>query len=119
MEARSILREHTLVLAGETVESGSVWQGWPSSTQESLGIHRSRVKRLLDRSLQFRITAAPTDDQGEDSQKKKPLLRRVFYGNDSVRWKRDGSNGHRGEEAIPLLNSNNEMRSYSKTDGMV
>ena len=28
MEKHSIMLEHTLVLSGESVDSGSVWQGW-------------------------------------------------------------------------------------------
>ena len=119
MEARAILLEHTLVLAGETVESGTVWQGWPSSTQETLSLHRSRIKRLLDRSLEFRVTTTSANDAAKDGQQKKPLLRRVFYAADSVRWKLDGSHGTRVEEATPLLNSANELRSYSKTEGLV
>ena len=33
MDAHSIMLEHTLVMAGETVDIGSVWQGWPSRSQ--------------------------------------------------------------------------------------
>jgi hypothetical protein len=33
MDGHAILLEHTLILAGETVEAGSVWQGWPSQKQ--------------------------------------------------------------------------------------
>lgn len=36
MEAGSILLEHTLVLAGESVDANFVWQGWPSNVQISL-----------------------------------------------------------------------------------
>lgn len=33
MQAHALLREHTLVMAGETVDIGSVWQGWPTRKQ--------------------------------------------------------------------------------------
>lgn len=48
MDAHSILLEHTLVLAGETVECGSVWQGWPSQTQISLTKHRQLLSQKLN-----------------------------------------------------------------------
>ncbi len=48
MEPHSILKEHTLVLAGEKVEVGSVWQGWPSRNQVNLSEHREDVLAVLD-----------------------------------------------------------------------
>lgn len=48
MEAHSILLEHTLVLAGEQVESGSVWQGWPNRSQVPLKDHRAKVTAILN-----------------------------------------------------------------------
>ncbi|RYG69938.1 hypothetical protein EON64_01440 [archaeon] len=54
MQAHSILQEHTLVLAGEEVEAGSVWQGWPTRSQISLKEHRGRVQDILD-ELSLRI----------------------------------------------------------------
>lgn len=48
MEPHSILLEHTLVLAGEQVEAGSVWQGWPNRSQIPLKDHRERVNGILD-----------------------------------------------------------------------
>ena len=48
MEANSILLEHTLVLSGELVETGSVWQGWPCRVQVSLNEHRDALKVRLD-----------------------------------------------------------------------
>lgn len=30
MAPYSVLREHTLVMAGDQVDPGSAWQGWPS-----------------------------------------------------------------------------------------
>lgn len=48
MEPHSILLEHTLVLAGEQVEAGSVWQGWPSRSQVSLKAYRQQVNYNLD-----------------------------------------------------------------------
>lgn len=48
MQDHSILQEHTLVLAGEEVEAGSVWQGWPTRTQISLKEHRANIQEILD-----------------------------------------------------------------------
>ena len=48
MEKHSILLEHTLVLAGENVDIGSVWQGWPSSTTFTLSAHRDMVTKAVD-----------------------------------------------------------------------
>ena len=44
MEPHSIMLEHTLVMAGEVVDSGSVLQGWPSRGRISLSDYRSEVK---------------------------------------------------------------------------
>jgi hypothetical protein len=50
MEAQSILLEHTLILSGDTVDSASVWQGWPSKTHTSLDVYRDELKQQLRRS---------------------------------------------------------------------
>lgn len=47
MEKNSMLLEHTLVLAGERVDQGVAWQGWPSSQQIPLTIHRDDISSLL------------------------------------------------------------------------
>lgn len=44
MENHSAMLEHTLVLAGETVDNGKVWQGWPSATQLSLNAYREALR---------------------------------------------------------------------------
>lgn len=43
MDAHSIMQEHTLVMAGEVVDCGSVWQGWPSSARTTLAQYRAQV----------------------------------------------------------------------------
>jgi hypothetical protein len=59
MESHSILLEHTLVLAGEVVSVGSVWQGWPTRTQLGLKDYRSTINRILDRiSYRYRLEYA-------------------------------------------------------------
>jgi hypothetical protein len=47
-DARSAMLEHTLVLAGECVDSGTVWQGWPSKKQIPLLEYRNSVRKMLD-----------------------------------------------------------------------
>ena len=44
MDAHSIMLEHTLVMAGEVVDCGSVWQGWPSSSRTTLEKYRAQVR---------------------------------------------------------------------------
>lgn len=48
MEAHSMLQEHTLVLAGESVDCGSAWQGWPSRQQVGLESYRASLRRQLE-----------------------------------------------------------------------
>lgn len=48
MQSHSILLEHTLVLSGEEVEAGAVWQGWPTRQQMSLKEHRQLLEAKLD-----------------------------------------------------------------------
>jgi hypothetical protein len=105
MEGRSVLLEHTLVLAGEAVESGSVWQGWPSASQQSLPAHRLRMKALLDKSLSFRFSASPSEDS-DGANTKPSMLRRVYYGSSSTkpenaRW--ESSQLEILDEKTPLL----------------
>jgi carbonic anhydrase/acetyltransferase-like protein (isoleucine patch superfamily) len=53
MDAHSVLLEHTLVMAGEVVDCGAVWQGWPANSRHSLTRHRAEV-RLKRHSACFR-----------------------------------------------------------------
>lgn len=39
--------EHTLVISGETVDYGSVWQGWPSQLHYPIREHRDGLTNLL------------------------------------------------------------------------
>ena len=48
MDDHSVMLEHTLALAGEVVDSGMVWQGWPCTKQFSLESHRRSVRTHLD-----------------------------------------------------------------------
>ena len=50
-ESHSILKEHTLVLAGENVDSGQVWQGWPSVSSLPLTSHRAELIKMLEKEL--------------------------------------------------------------------
>ena len=47
MESNSILLEHTLVISGDRVDAGTVWQGWPSQVHYPLGEHRTGLTNLL------------------------------------------------------------------------
>jgi len=49
MDAHSMLLEHTLILAGDSVDSMTVWQGWPSKTRKSMKQHRKELFSLLHR----------------------------------------------------------------------
>ena len=52
MDNNSILLEHTLILLGETVDSNSVYQGWPSEGGASLTEYNSLIDQKL-RDLAF------------------------------------------------------------------
>lgn len=43
-----MLQEHTLVLAGESVDCGTSWQGWPSRQQVGLESYRASLRRQLE-----------------------------------------------------------------------
>lgn len=69
MEEHSVMLEHTLVLAGDAVDTGKVWQvilelcvrlslrlcvirlsgqGWPSTSQVTLETYRKQTRKILD-----------------------------------------------------------------------
>ncbi len=50
MSDYSIMQEHTLVLAGDTVDSGSVWQGWPSNNITPLETYRKHMMNLVNKA---------------------------------------------------------------------
>ena len=47
MDDHSILLEHTLILAGDCVDTQTVWQGWPSKVSKSLKQHQDDLVRLF------------------------------------------------------------------------
>ena len=79
MDPHSILKEHTLVLAGECVESGRVWQGWPSSKQSSLEMHREDVKQTLDDLLMRKLLQSLASSESIHSLLKKDVERGVTF----------------------------------------
>ena len=102
MDAHSMLLEHTLVMAGETVDCGSVWQGWPTRSQITLLKHRSTSHQQLSILNKLYLTEMKTfsvlddnnihddddDDNGDDENAKQksksirnesqPLLNKTF-----------------------------------------
>ena len=100
MDAHSMLLEHTLVMAGETVDCGSVWQGWPTRSQIALLKHRSTSHQQLSILNKLYLTEMKTfsvlddnnihdgDDNGDDENAKQksksicnesqPLLNKTF-----------------------------------------
>merc|ERR1711991_624332 len=52
MEDGSVLLEHTLVLAGESVDADTVWQGWPSDVQMSRKNYESHILFTIEESMQ-------------------------------------------------------------------
>ena len=65
MEPHSIMLEHTLVLAGEAVDIGSVWQGWPSRSQVSLDVHRESIRRQFNSILRHNTDALKFSTSGK------------------------------------------------------
>jgi hypothetical protein len=64
----SIMQEHTLVLAGDTVDSGSAWQGWPSHQITPLEIYRKYVIHLVNRAV-FKSTS--TEDNSSHAKRQR------------------------------------------------
>jgi hypothetical protein len=63
-----MMLEHTLVMAGETVDMGSVWQGWPSSSSTSLFAHRQKMAKLLDQvAIQIIAESVGSEDNNDGS----------------------------------------------------
>lgn len=62
MEPYTILQEHTLVLAGESVDIGSVWQGWPSKASIRLEEYRAALRRHLEIILHQQVRDEESDD---------------------------------------------------------
>jgi acetyltransferase-like isoleucine patch superfamily enzyme len=60
MEPHSIMLEHTLVLAGESVDMGSVWQGWPSDNQIYLETYRENMRREIDIIIRRQLSSSRT-----------------------------------------------------------
>ena len=62
-EPFAILQEHTLVLAGEVVEMGSVWQGWPSRASVPLLAYRAALRRHLGVILHQQLQTDVEEEQ--------------------------------------------------------
>jgi len=78
MEERAMLLEHTLVLAGDIVERGRAWQGWPSDT--TWGIEEDICQKGVDLS-HIEMTAlwpptamAPYFQPGDEAEAAVPLI---------------------------------------------
>lgn len=82
MEKHSILLEHTLVLAGENVDSGFVWQGWPSSTTLTLSAHRDMVTKAVDAEARRAY-----DDNFDDSSSLSKTTSKAIKGGINVNFK--------------------------------
>lgn len=59
--------EHTLVLSGETVDSGSVWQGWPAKKKFFLEDYRSDIRRVLTKTFFKRFSTSLTGSTSKSS----------------------------------------------------
>ena len=59
--------EHTLVLSGETVDTGSVWQGWPAGKKFFLEDYRSDMRRVLTETYYKRLNSTMTGSTSESS----------------------------------------------------
>ncbi len=67
MDDYSIMLEHTLVLSGETVDTGSVWQGWPAGKKFFLEDYRSDMRRVLTETYFKRLKSTMTGSTSETS----------------------------------------------------
>ena len=80
MENYSILQEHTLVLSGEMVDVGTVWQGWPTRSQLSLDKYRDSVRHKLD-DLAWKNNQEDEDDNIKITSKSKRRITGVNFAN--------------------------------------
>ena len=88
------------MLAGETVECGTVWQGWPSASQRSLGAHRTHIRALLDKSLRFGLRP----EHSFEKMKEGSTIGRVFFNtSESVHWNQKDADARASGEKVPLL----------------
>jgi hypothetical protein len=98
MEAHTILMEHTLVLAGEEVQAGTVWQGWPNRSQTALKEHRAKINRLLDEVSMQRIA------EFRSQSVSRPVGRNTGYG------AMDIEQGEQDDSNVRLLASADDSR---------
>lgn len=119
MEDYSILQEHTLVLAGECVDTCTVWQGWPSETQKSLEVYRESVRKALDHVIQRYFLFNDDKIKGKKRRKRPDIdieSPKVSSSNKSDRFKlplkkRSNSDADQKKlEKTPLLQSANIKR---------
>ena len=116
MEDHSILLEHTLALAGETVEEGKVWQGWPSSRKLSLEDYRHDVQRALtfayfSRSNTMQTKSPSFSDSTEDSRSDLPVSYVVPLLEDTdIFWKDDKKLVYQKFQIVCLLGMWSRLR---------
>lgn len=60
--------EHTLVLSGETVDTGSVWQGWPAEKKFFLEDYRIDIRRALTKAFFKRLSTTLTGSTRRSSK---------------------------------------------------
>ncbi|CAK9253069.1 unnamed protein product [Sphagnum jensenii] len=148
MDNHSVMLEHTLVLAGETVDSGQVWQvmrvehqliqfifwrffpcqGWPSATQIPLDTYRDHMRRAVAEAARRRdrsLTSSTSALRLHDTVNLKSESGISSRQNSSVGRKRLAVSRTRddleskGSENEPLLScSNNGRRSYLTDDNV-
>jgi len=114
-DQNSMMLEHTLVMAGETVDMGSVWQGWPSSSSTSLFAHRQKVAKLLDQvAIQIIAESVGSKDNNDGSA----TTGDEEKGGDRGAFQRDSrlvtSSSSSAAAAATSSNSNSKSNSKSK-----
>jgi hypothetical protein len=111
MEKYSILQEHTLVLSGEMVDIGAVWQGWPTRSQLSLDKYRDSVRYRLD-DLAWKNNQEDEDDNIKinTSKSKSKRITGVNFANSITSPVIESVTIN---ERIPLLPAGGTKKSYS------
>jgi acyl-CoA synthetase (AMP-forming)/AMP-acid ligase II/carbonic anhydrase/acetyltransferase-like protein (isoleucine patch superfamily)/acyl carrier protein len=111
MEKYSILQEHTLVLSGEMVDIGTVWQGWPTRSQLSLDKYRDSVRYRLD-DLAWKNNQEDEDDNIKinTSKSKSKRITGVNFANSITSPVIESVTIN---ERIPLLPAGGTKKSYS------
>lgn len=116
MEDGSILLEHTLVLAGESADSNTVWQGWPSDVQMDLHDYQAHIKSNIDEAIIADIDSLHYSDTIRTSTSRSSnmeLEKQSLLDGSSSRYNTTTGKDEQGGSGSPSSGSGNSKLGYS------